>query len=291
MTIDFTAMKEASRNAPLKPLFAVLIGPQGAGKSTAMGTFGVPTLILHTNREHHGPDAAKAIGGDVTGIEFTKYKKDGSIDPDASFENLLTVLNDPGLSDNFGAVCIDSLTDLQKLFRKSNAFYTFCRTEKTGAHNTYREGDSDSEQFLRLLDALLNLQKKGLHVAVSMAATVKSQNEDGSVAEATPGLSGFSVATDIIRAFSDVLLVSRLVEMHAKMVGNDEVVEGKVAHKFIFKANLSKSSKDIKSGAILKTSNFTPRITGFIAQDLPDTCDADLSKIIAARLKKANKNK
>ena len=113
---------------------------------------------------------------------------------------------------------------------------------------------------------------------MTCAAMVKTLAEDGSVSEASPSLQGFSVAHDLLRNFPDILLVSRITE---------EDDEGAMSqqHRFIFKANVSKTSKDMR-GQVLKTANFSPRISGLLIDKLPETTPADLGRIITAREKK-----
>lgn len=278
MVVDFKALKaKAKEEIAVKPLFLCLIGPSGSGKSTACGTMGVPTLFLYTATERHGAANARAIGGDITDVDFTVRKADGAVDPDASLKNLHEILASPGLEKEFGAVVIDSATELQLIHRRSNKFMNYCRTDK-GTHNQFKESEADTAYLKELLEDLVVLNNKGVHVVLTCAAIVKSLSEDGAVSEASPSLQGFSVAHDLLRNFSDILLVSRLSEEDAE--GNL-----KPQHRFVFKANVSKTSKDLK-GQVLKTANFSPRISGLLIDKLPDTTPADLGKIILARQKR-----
>ena len=281
MGVDFKALKEkAKQQLSVNPLFLCIIGPSGAGKSTACGTLGVSTLFLYTATERHGPDNARAIGGDITEIDFTVRRPDNTVDADASLKNLHEILSAPGLKENFEAVVIDSATELQLIHRKSTKFLNYCKDAK-GGHNNFKESEADTAYFKELLEDLIKLNDNGLHVVMTCAAMVKTQSDDGSVAEASPALQGFSVAHDLLRSFPDILLVSRLTE-------EDEEGFVKQQHKFIFKANVSKTSKDLR-GNVLKTANFSPRISGLLIDRLPSTAPADLSRIITARNKLASK--
>ena len=278
MVIDFKALKaKVKEETAVKPLFLCIIGPSGSGKSTACGTLGVPTLFLYTATERHGAANARAIGGDITDVDFTVRRSDGSVDPDASLKNLHEILSSPGLDKEFGAVVIDSATELQLIHRRSNRFVNYCKTDK-GTHNNFKESEADTAYFKDLLEDLVALNNRGVHVILTCAAVVKSLADDGSVSEASPSLQGFSVAHDLLRNFADILLVSRLVE-------EDEEGNSKPQHKFIFKANLQKVSKDAR-GQVLKTANFSPRISGLLLDKLPETTPADLGKIIIARQKR-----
>lgn len=278
MTVDFKSLKQkAKENLSVKPLFLCIIGPSGSGKSTACGTMGVPTLFLYTATERHGATNARAIGGDITDVDFTVRREDGTIDPDESIKNLHNILSSPGLEKEFGAVVIDSATELQLIHRRSNRFSNYCKTDK-GTHNNYKESEADTSYFKDLLEDLVVLNNKGVHVVLTCAAIVKTLAEDGSVSEASPSLQGFSVAHDLLRNFSDILLVSRILE-------EDDQGNSSPQHKFIFKANVSKTSKDLR-GQVLKTANFSPRISGLLIDRLPETTPADLSRIIVAREKR-----
>ena len=278
MVINFKALKaKAKESIQAKPLFLCIVGPSGSGKSTACGTLGVPTLFLYTATEAHGPTSARAIGGDIIDVDFTVRKTDGTVDPDASLKNLHEILTSPDIEKEFGAVVIDSATELQLIHRKSNRFFTYCKNDK-GLHNNFKESEADTAYFKDLLEDLVKLNNKGLHYVMTCAALVKTLSEDGAVAEASPSLQGFSVAHDLLRNFADILLVSRLVE-------EDEEGNPKPQHKFIFKANLSKTAKDLR-GQVLKTANFSPRISGLLLDNFPETIPADLSKVVAARQKR-----
>ena len=278
MVIDFKALKaKVKEETTVKPLFLCVVGPSGSGKSTACGTLGVPTLFLYTATERHGAANARAIGGDITDVDFTVRRSDGSVDPDASLKNLHEILSSPGLDKEFGAVVIDSATELQLIHRRSNRFVNYCKTDK-GTHNNFKESEADTAYFKDLLEDLVALNNRGVHVVLTCAAVVKSLADDGSVSEASPSLQGFSVAHDLLRNFADILLVSRLVE-------EDEEGNSKPQHKFVFKANVSKTSKDAR-GQVLKTANFSPRISGLLLDKLPETTPADLGKIIIARQKR-----
>jgi len=281
--VDFKKLKAESHTAKLKPLFAIIIGPSGAGKSSVCGTIGVSTLVLHNSVEHHGPLAARTAGrGEVVGLDYTVFNAKSDIDVEKTLANLLAILRDENVQKEFGAVVLDSATELQKIVAQTDEFRKYCLTDK-GTHNSFKEGEAYIFLLKKyMIDPFVKLNNAGLHVITTCAADVKSLSEDGAVSECSPKLLGFSVAHDLIRAFSDVLLVSRVVDV------DDETGESKSTHRLLFKANISKQSKDIK-GQVLKTANFSPRISGFTLNELPDTAPADLSKIIIGREKQAKK--
>lgn len=286
MSINFKQLKEDAKTLQIKPMFGIILGPSGAGKSFCFGSIGVPTLLLHVAEEHHGGVSAqcqaKKLGGEVVAIDFTAYDKvTGLIDNDATIKQLTDILNQPDLSKEFGAVCIDSANALQSIFRASKYSRDFCKTDK-GLHNAFKEGEADINQFKHILAMYTKLNNQGMHVFMSCAALTKSLGDDGSVIECSPSLLGFTVAHDLIRGFSDVLLVSRVTDT------DEETGVTVNSHKFLFKSNIVKTSKDLK-GVVLKTTNFACRISGLSLEELPDMCEANLGKIITGRQKKAGK--
>lgn len=280
MVLNFKAIKTAQASAPLKPLFCIILGSSGSGKSSTLGTTGVPTLLLHGLTEAHAGTAARARGGDCVSVDFTVRRADSTVDYDATYKNLQDIIKQGDIKDHFGAIAIDSVTELQQIVRGTAKWKQLCLTDK-GTHNSFKEGESDIKMIKEIIDQLIVLHEAGLMVFVTCAAVTKSLEDDGSVSECTPSLLGFSVAHDVIRNFADILLVSRITE-------ENEAGDFKPSHKFIFKSNISKVSKDLK-GNVLKTQNFSPRISGMTLEQLPETCVADIAKVVAGRNKKLTK--
>lgn len=285
MAINWDSVIEAQSKEPLKPLFALVLGPSGGGKSASFGTFGVRTLVLRTTTEHHGGLSAKTVSkkygfdGQVVDMDFTVRNKDGELDADATLANLRSILRDPGVAKTFGAIAVDSITDLQTIIHKSEAWKQACLTDK-GKHNKFAEADADLGIIESILnDYLMPLNHKGLHIALSCAAIVSSMGDQGEDLKASPNLMGFKVAESINRFFPDCFFVARVTEE-----------DGSTAHKFLFKSNIKKDGKDA-AGRVLKTTNFSPRVSGFDCDALPEMAENNFSRVIAGRQKRFEEGK
>lgn len=287
MSFDFKKAKAAaSKSRAIKPMKAIILGTPCAGKSTLIGTTGLNVVLFYGKTEEHGVTAAQTIssrngGGTVTPVEYTVWKttKDGNrvLNPDASVAQLIKFLNDPVVAEEFDAIAIDSLTELQAIYTQTKEFFDGCRTDK-GAHNRWAEGDVFIRFIEQVRNCLIQLQEKGCHTFVTCAASKTPIQQDATITSYEPNLRGVKVSQDVIRMFDDVLLVDRI---------EDEETE-EVSHKLIFKANLEKKSKDLR-GVITKSINFQPRVSGFLVQELPSSVDAHLGKLIAARVKRHNR--
>ena len=291
MTFDFKKAKAAaSKPQQIRPMKAIVLGTSGAGKSSLLGTTGLDVVMLYGKTEEHGPTAAQTMSngstGSVTPVEYTIWKDKGGrlvLDADASIDNLRVLLSSKEISNEFGAVALDSITELQSIFMQTQEFVEVCRTDK-GVHNKWAEGDAFVKFFEEIRDQLIGLQGKGLHSFVTCAANKNPVATDSTVTSYEPTLRGFKVAQEIIRMFDDVLLVDRF---EGGMEDDDGNIED-TGHRIIFKANLAKKAKDLR-GNVTKSMNFQPRVSGFKIQDLPSTCEADLGKIISGRQKAFSK--
>lgn len=273
--MDWKALK--ARKVEAAPLFAVLFGCSGSGKSSALGTLNMSTLVLHGSVESHAAVNAKTMAADpelVTGLDYTVRNEDGTLNHNQSYKNLLSILREPQLSANFEAVAFDSLTELQSVVAETAQFREMCTNER-GKFNKFAEGDAYIKMMGDVINALLALTKRGVHVVATCAAVIKSQDETGESIEAKPMLQGFAVADGIARSFSDVLFV------------NLTRGEDGAKHKLMFQPSVGVASKGL-DGKVTKMSfaNFSPRLSGFKREDLPETSDVDLAKIVKARAEK-----
>jgi len=76
-------------------------------------------------------------------------------------------------------------------------------------------------------------------------------------------LSSFGISEKIPRLFADVLLLSR--------------VDGE--YSFLFNCDIKRVSKD-KVGTVKKLLNFSPRLNGLLADQVPEVMKADLKEIV-----------
>lgn len=269
-----------AKKTEVAPLFAIIFGCSGSGKSSALGTTELPTLVLHGPTENHAATNARtrAVSPDlVTGLEYTVRDEDGKVNANLTYKNLLSIVRDVSLAKEFGAIALDSLTELQQIIQDTHQFREYCMTDK-GKVNKFLEGESCIKMFNEVFAALLTLNKLGVHVVCTCAAVIKSQDETGENVEAKPMLAGFSVGDGIARSFSDVFFVN--------LMRTDDGAK----HQFLFQPTLGMVSKD-QAGKVSKTSfaNFTPRLSYFLRESLPEVSDVDLAKIIKARAENASK--
>jgi hypothetical protein len=257
-----------------EPLFAVVFGSSGAGKSGSIGTFGLPTLVLRTPVESHGGVSASTISrkhfktNNVVDIDITE----GAKDSDEVLKNLAATLADPEVVKQFKVVVIDSLTDLQlNVIKTSKAFISKTRSDN-GKENKLAMPRAYEEIFNDIINVQLKaLSKQGVHVVMLAAAQIVTMGDDGAEVVAKPSLEGNVVNALISRSCPDVLMVNR--------VKNEA---GEWEHSFIFQPKLSKEAKDLQ-GRITRSENFVPRVS--YITDLPESCPADFKTLLAARLK------
>jgi hypothetical protein len=276
--IDWAKLKSAKPKT--SPMFAIIFGASGAGKSTALGTSGLSTLLLHGPTENHAGTNAKLMGKDsIVSLEYTVRNESGSVDSDATYKNLLSILKDPEISTQFEAVALDSWTELQTIIGETRDFREACLSDK-GRHNKFAESDEYTRRLNQVVHSLLALNHMGLHVFTTCAAIIKDTDSEGTDVSAKPNLKGWSVGEDLVRNFPDVLYVQLVRVFNDK---GDEISK----HKFLFNPKVSAEAKDM-GGKVLKVSfsNFAPRISYFKREDLPHDSDVDLSKIIKSRGKR-----
>lgn len=277
MSFNFDeAIAESQKDSINDKLCAVILGPSGGGKSSVLGTFGVKTLYLYGSGEDHGISAAQAVGGDVVGICWDKQAGQ-DLKPDASFHRLTAILTDiDGIkSRGFGAVVIDGATELENLIQKTDRWANACLTDK-GKHNNFAETGATGNMFRIVIQALKNLHKQGIHVAITCLIDVRQVDDEGAIVDASPRLGGYMVAEGILQQFGDVLLIGRMTK--------DE----KVSHRLQFNSTLSKVSKDA-GGTVKKLLNFSPRLSGITLEKLPVTAAADLKKVAEFKAKGGKK--
>lgn len=278
MGINWVELKK--KKTETKPLFALIMGASGGGKSSALGTFGVPTLVLTGVTESHGAIAARALAEDkdlVVGMSYIVRRVDGTVDSTASFKNLLEILRDPALPENFNAVGVDGCSELQGIIKETARFKELITTD-AGKVNVFKEPEAYGVMFGEMINALLALQNKGVHCATTCAAIVTGGNEGSDEITARPNLYGYTTAENLCRNFPDIFYVTMLREEDAE--GNENTV-----HRFVFNPKVSAVAKDIKTGKVTKQSfsNFSPRISYFTREQLPERSEVNLAKVIAAR--------
>lgn len=273
MTFNFDkAIQDAKQDTENNKLFLILLGSSGNGKSYVQGTFGVRTLYLYTQGESHGPKSAAVQGG--KDIMPVCLDRDGDKDlaADEALKRLNTILDDvAGIKKaGFGALTIDGATEIEALIRSSTK-YKVATTTESGKHNGFAEGPATLSQFRDIVAKLKKLQRDAdIHVCMTCVLSVKEYGDEGIILDSTPVLSGFNVASGLIQQFPDVMMIGKMQR------------KDKIAYRFQLLASGSKVSKDL-AGAIKKTFNFSPRLTGVDILSLGATLDADFKGLIALK--------
>lgn len=259
----------------MEPLFCVILGPQGGGKSGLAGTLGVKTLVLRTPVESHGGTSARTVSKGTFGednIVELNIMEDAK-NADEAWENLLATVSDPELPKHFGAVVIDSLTDLQtNLFHELTAWKEATMT-KEGKRNKLAEPGADAELFNLLINQRLKrLTEKGVHVVMLAAAQIITMGDNGDEIVAKPGLQGANPSALINRSCPDVLLVNKVRDTET----------GVWEHKLLFYPKVTKESKTL-AGVVTKTENFNMRVSHVPSDKLPESAPARLDQLIEYR--------
>lgn len=282
MGINWAELKKKKQE--VEPIMGLVMGASGGGKSSALGTLGVPTLVLVGQTESHGATNARSASKDkdlVTGMSYIVHRADGTLDAQGSYKNLLEILRDPGVAENFEAVAVDGASELQGIFKDTARFRELCLSDK-GTHNSFKEAESYGVMFNEVINALLNLRKKGVHCLMTCAAIVTGGGDGSDEISAKPNLYGFTTAENLCRNFPDIFYVTMLRE-------EDEEGNERTVHRFVFNPKVSAVSKDAKTGKVMKQSfsNFSPRISMFSREELPEKSEVNLAKVLQARREKA----
>jgi hypothetical protein len=262
------------RYVPKKhPLHCVVIGKQGAGKSSLLGSLArEPMLLLYNaSGEAHSPDwVAKAAdevyqdaksenvfpvrvdeceAGDsdlfqsILGdkVKFT-VKVGEKLSADQAWIKLKACLEYARTSGTFKSVSLDSFSSLAPIIRGTAQWQNFCKTEK-GAHNNFKETDAYIDMYREIVAEFNALKDAGIHsVATCLAKPLfdATGQEDSSIA---PVLPMFGVVEQVIPLFMDICVMA--------------TVDGKPALDFGVKAY--KASKD-QTGKMKKYINIEPRL-------------------------------
>ena len=261
MTVDFAAMKAKAKGSKEEGMCAVILGAGQAGKSTLIGTLGVPTLIIHTADESHSVTSAKIFNKEITGLCIN----DGC-GPDEAMQKLDDILSSPDLFDHFKAVAIDSFSSIEMLIKQTAWLDNFCKSS-SGKRDKYREPEAVLTRLQSIINTASDYRKKGGHVICTLPCHVKSQDGDGMAEVVEPVLSTYGTANAVPRMFSTVLLVS-----HTQ-------VDGEIKRALVFDTKVQKVSKDL-GGNVKKLLNFAPCVRGLSDEDTPTAFPPDLKKLV-----------
>lgn len=259
------ASKEMSSNTNL---FLIALGPSGGGKSYLMGTLEQKTLYLYVSGESHGPQSARVPGGDLVEPYCLDFYDGKQLDPDATFKNLLFILNSGAMLKKHGykAVAIDGASELEFVIRNTKE-WNIRTTNDKGKHDGFMEINATCDMFRQVTSAAKNLQREiGVHIFMTCVLDVRSVGEYGEILESAPRLRGARVAETLVQQFDEVVAIGRMVK--------DDVVK----HKIQMMTKMSKIAKEV-SGAS-RAVNYNPRITGLSSHEIPAFLPASLKSVV-----------
>ncbi len=264
---DFKKAIAASEKTMKNPLLeAIVLGPQGSGKSYSIGTLGVRTLHLYGTRESHGPKTSRVEGGaHIIPLCFTEYEG-RSLSSDESLEFLGSVLTNYSWIKEAGieAIALDGMAVLEEMIKGTVEWADKCKTAK-GGHNTFKETEASLDLMARVINWMKSAQREcGVHIVVTAILDVKETDQYGAIMEATPRLGGYGLAESIVQHWGDVLVIGKMTR------------NGETKYKFQFMSDLTRTAKD-EHGAQKKALNFNPRLSGCEVEPM---MDADFAKLI-----------
>lgn len=247
----------------------LVIGPRASGKSSCIGTSGLRTFYITARREKHGLNAARKAGGSNIVGWLMDLDKTGNL---LSSDNALTRLHDkldqlcerPNVAEEFPVIAFDGFSVLDEIIQD-------CKSVKIrAAVNNYEKGPAVIEQFMHVVDKLLRLRYLGCHVIATVAASAEVQ-PSGEYLTVTPHLQGYKCVDKLIGCFDDITMVGRI---------NAESEDGAVKPMYMFQFNgsMEKMGKTV-AGKVVGV-NFSPRITGVSADELPNFMNADIAELI-----------
>lgn len=243
MKISFENFKN---NFYEEKLFCILAGVRGAGKSTAIGTLNVPTLIIASSLESHAIEASRLFGGNnISSVLYDIDENNKQLKADAALNNLHEILdfliNSKDLSENFQCVALDSFSALDKTILEI--------TKVLGEKNGFERPKIVEQEHFRVIRKLKELHRKNIHI-IATIPFMATYNDDGLYASAKPEITGVTITSSICGVFTEVLPVGRYDGQHV----------------FQMDVVLTKIGKDVNGGE--KTVIIPARITGLSTQDL-----------------------
>jgi hypothetical protein len=271
--VDVKALKDKyAKQRSVSPIFAVVLGTRGAGKSTtAAGTWPQGTKILHVAflQEDHGIEAGLGIAKDsedIIPIIVDVDDKKGKLNHDESLNAFLALLQDDIIK-AVDVVVIDGLSALDVIVANHSTVNTATGYEKK------RCADMLYDKILHALKVMANVYKK--HVVITCSTEVRMR--DGEVWE-TPSLRGGSAVDSVIGACNVILAMGKV-----------EQEDKPPLYTFIFDSNIKKSGTKMNKDNYVFAVN--PRITGVDGADIPQMMKASFTFLMKFKAEKTSKKK
>lgn len=262
---SLASIKPFDASKSKQPLFAVVLGSSGAGKSFLGGTLPGKTLVIHFLSESHAPSSV-AAGANTVGVKntITPYMVDlPEMTPDEAVEELVAQLQSPDLPKQFDNIVMDGLPGLEELVMRSEAAKQ-AGISKAGKADNFAKDRYVSEKLTEVVRLLTILRTKGVNVVVTSLARV-SDSETGD-ATVTPRLRGFGTLENLLPAFATILLTVR------------NNIDG--THYLELGAKFFRQKTDL-TGRVTAVASFSTRIEGLSVDQTPPKISSDLRKVLA----------
>lgn len=276
MSFNFdAAIAAAKKDQENRCLNLLLLGSSGNGKSYAQGTFGVKTLYLYTTKEDHGPASASSAApdGNVSAVRLDIDEDGKRLSADDTYKRLLTILGDvDGIKKaGFGAVSIDSATEIEELIKGTSEYNAILQAKYKGVESY--AGPIVLSMFRHILTALKTLRLElNIHSCMTCILDVQEYGDSGAIVASKPSLAGYNVATGLCQMFADVMVVGKMKRP-----------DNTVGYPFQIGAQVSKSTQDFKTKEVRKTHNFNIRLTGCDMSTFPEAIPANLALLIKCK--------
>lgn len=277
-------IKAAQAQMECKHLALILFGPPSGGKSQALGTLGVRTLLLYFSGESHGPRSAHAGGSDVIPYCVDLDENGVKLEPDVAYAELVALLkNEKFFDDNaIKGIAIDSAGELEFMIMQTTHW-------KIEAQKRFKGVESycfpiTLEMFRPIMDELRNLQlKQNIHYVMTCILNVAEFADNGTISDASPQMYGYGTVSGLLQQFPDRMIIGQ--------VEKDGILKPRIQ----LGTMVTKSTKDQKTKEVTKIQHFRPQIQGVDLTGGPNFLPPDLSKLIkykaAGKLVKAEKPK
>jgi hypothetical protein len=250
-------------------LMLLLIAPRAGGKSSAIGTSGLRTFYITARREQHGLNAARKAGGkNIVGWLMDLDREGNMLGSDNAITRLHTKLDQlcerPNIAQEFPVIAFDGFSVMDEIIQECKA------VKMATVRSAYDKGPAIINQFVDIVDKLLRLKYLGCHIVCTVAASAEVMSS-GEYSTVTPHLQGYKCVDKIIGCFDDIAMVGRVA------IEDDA---GKVSSQYVFQFNglMEKFGKTV-AGKVVGI-NFSTRLTGISAEEMPGFMNADLAELI-----------
>ena len=246
-------------------LHALIVGKQGAGKTTTLASLLVQKTLLLYSRYHESHSATYMKSGvslfegasvknliavpfdtfqdqdkQIEGLDVSKSIAVGSkLTADQSIKKIYGYLR-AAAEIGVKSVAVDSALSLFTVFGQSSEWKMLCRTAKGGTeHNNFEEAKAYLRMHADLNTLFIDLKDAGINVVMTLPA----MEIDGAM---KPHLPMFSIAESLPFLYQDVLILTD------RNTGS----EGPI---FDFSMSLVAIKKD-QNSKVVKTVNLSPRL-------------------------------